>query len=313
MRRVAGKLSGLLRLPRGRDLRIGGISIQIIAPLEATLRVANPLYRPFLQDRAATEPGGRMAVRLIGDGWPAMQDAQQVFDTRDSWALFRDPSGCWLRLDRPGSGEPLWVARFKTGVSRVDLYCRFGSPDSRGRSTIDLPLTYPLDQLLLMHYFARRRGMLAHAAGMVFRGQAYLFAGASGAGKSTFSGLLVKSRTGKALSDERMIVREIRGKMIAFGTPWAGTAGIARAGQAPLAGIFFLKHGKTNRIEKLGPVAAADRLLPMISIPWYEPDTAAAIIAFARRVCAAVPCHEFCFTPDGMAIDSIREFAKKLS
>ncbi len=311
MRFGAGKLSGIVRLPRNRGLGIGGISIRVVAPVSATLRIASPLYRPFLQDRAATTPGERMSVRLLGDGWPSLQHAERIFDTRDSWVLFRDPSGYWLCLARPGSEEPLWVARFKPGGRRVDLYCRFGLPDARGRMAIDLPLAYPLDQLLLMHYFARRKGMLTHAAGWIHKGKAYLFAGVSGAGKSTISELLVKSRTGKVLSDERMIVRKIGKEMIAFGTPWAGTAGIARNGGAPLGGIFFLKHGRESRCEEMDAVAAADRMLPMISIPWYEPDTAAAIIAFSRRVCSTVPCHEFRFTPDSAAIDFIRDFIRK--
>jgi hypothetical protein len=107
-----------------------------------------------------------------------------------------------------------------------------------------------------------------------------------------------------------MIVREIKGGMVAFGTPWAGTAGIARAGCAPLAGIFFLKHGKNNRMEKLDAAAAADRLLPMASVPWYDPDTAAPIIAFAKRLMARVPAYEMRFMPDGSAIDFFRDFLK---
>jgi hypothetical protein len=113
------------------------------------------------------------------------------------------------------------------------------------------------------------------------------------------------------LSDERMIVREIKGEMNAFGTPWAGTAGIARSGSAPLAGIFFLKHGKSNRIEKLDAAAAADRLLPLASIPWYDPDTAAPIITFAKRIFAVVPAWEFSFTPDRSAIDHFRKSIKE--
>ena len=77
---------------------------------------------------------------------------------------------------------------------------------------IDLPLMYPLDQLLLMYYLSKRKGLLVHAAGMVLGGRVYLFAGVSGAGKSTISELLVRARIGKVLSDERMIVREIRGR-----------------------------------------------------------------------------------------------------
>ena len=204
----------------------------------------------------------------------------------------------------------MWIARFASDAGRVDLYCRFRREGKSGRRIIDLPLVYPLDQLLLMYYFARRKGMLAHAAGMVLKGKAYLFAGASGAGKSTFSELLVQAKLGKVLSDERMIVREIKGEMIAFGTPWAGTALIARSGSAPMAAVFFLKHGRENRVVKLDPVAASDRILSMLSIPWYDPDTAAPIIAFAKRVMANVPAFEFQFTPDRSAVEFFRKFMK---
>lgn len=233
-----------------------------------------------------------------------MATMKKIFDTRESWSLYADEKRFWAVYQPPLQAAPFWVAGFDRRASRVD----FHSPAADGPVH---PVAYPLDQLLLMHYFAGRKGLLTHAAGWVHGGKAHLFAGASGAGKSTISELLAAAETGKMLSDERMIVREIRGKMTAFGTPWAGTAGIARSGQAPLAGIFFLKHGKTNRIEKLEPAAAADRLLPMISIPWYDADVAAPVIAFARRVCAAVPCHEYSFTPGRAAVDFIAEFTGK--
>jgi len=227
--------------------------------------------------------------------------------------MHRDGKNYWLSLAPHRRENPLWVARFIPGVRRVDLYCQAEPREKNGKRAINLPLVYPLDQLLLMYYFSRRRGILTHAAGMVRGGKAFIFPGASGAGKSTFSELLVEARIGKMLSDERMIVREIAGTMQAFGTPWAGTAGIARDGSAPLAGIFFLKHGKSNRIEKLDASAAADRMLPMISVPWYDPDTAAPIIVFAKRVFALVPAYEFRFTPDRSAIDLFWKFVKKTS
>ena len=99
--------------------------------------------------------------------------------------------------------------------------------------------------------------------------------------------------------------------MQAFGTPWAGTAGIARDGSAPLAGIFFLKHGKYNRIEKLAASVAADRLLPLASIPWYDPDTLAPIVAFAKRLAAKVPVYELSFIPDSSAVRFFWNFVKK--
>ena len=292
-------------------MRIGGISFLISADSAIRLRIANPLYHPFLAGEEIGEEFREIKVQLKNDTWPQLDLKGTIFNTLDSWFIRRNGKDYWIHLAPPHLEEPLWIARFGSRVQRVTVYCRSLQHKKSEKRIVNLPITYPLDQLLLMVYLARRQGMLMHAAGMVHRESAYLFAGASGAGKSTFSELLVKARTGKMLSDERMIVREIGGKMIAFGTPWAGTAGIARDGSAPLAGIFFLKHGKSNRIEKLAASAAADRLLPMISIPWYDPDTAAPIIAFAKRVFAVAPAYEFRFTPDRTAIAFFWKFIKK--
>ncbi len=247
---------------------------------------------------------------MNGRRWQGME---KKFDTRDSWTAYRKGRNYWLSLAPLPDQEPMWVVRFTSGMKRVDLFCRARRQGKGDRRIIDLPLVYPLDQLLMMYYFSRRKGMLAHAAGMVHKGKAYLFAGASGAGKSTFSLLLAAARAGKMLSDERMIVREIKGKMIAFGTPWAGTAGIARNGNAPLAGIFFLKHGTANGLKKLTTAEALDRILPVVSIPWYDPEPMTKIIAFSKRVITAAPCYEFSFTPDNSAVDFFLGFQKTLS
>ena len=309
MRQHSGKLRGIL-LPPGGGLRIGGIEIAISAPVTARLRVSNPLYRPFLSGSGAVAGGPRISVRVFAQGWPKLLDEAATFDTGDSWTLHRHGDRYWIQLAPAGCSAPLWIARLERDASRVALYCRPAANVAPDRETIDLPLVYPLDQLLMMHYLARRRGMLAHAAGIVIAGKAYLFAGVSGAGKSTFSLLLAAARAGRMLSDERVIVRAVRGGLTAFGTPWAGTANIASPASAPLAGIFLLKHGKANRIEPLEPVAAADRMRRMIAVPWYDPDAAAPIIAFVRKACASVPVNEFRFTPDCSAVAFLKKHLK---
>lgn len=306
-----GKLSGKLFLDAGRNLRIGGVDLVISAPSSLRLRMADPHYRPFVVKAAAENNASLIPLRLKNDRWPEFRHRVKIFDTQDSWSLGSDDKHIWISLSPLPRDNPLWVARFDRRLKHVDLYCQAG-PQGRGkRMIVDLPLVYPLDQLLLMYFLATRKGLLLHASGMVRRGRSFLFAGASGAGKSTISGLLAKARAGKILSDERMIVREIDGKICAFGTPWAGTAGIARNGSAPLAGLFFLTHGKTNRIDKLDALSAVDRLLPVASIPWYDPETMAPIIAFAKRLLARVPAYEMSFTPDRRATDFFSKFTKQ--
>jgi len=249
-----------------------------------------------------------MQVRLKREGWPRLEGLEKAFDTGDSWSLFRDGSRSLLCLAPAGRPHPLWVAAFAPGAGNVDLFCPL--PEDGG-AAIDLPFVYPLDQLLLMHYFAGRRGVLVHGAGLKLGKRIYLFAGASGAGKSTFSELLARAGLGTVLSDERMIVRSLIGGLLAFGTPWAGTAGIARPGSAPLAGIFFLRHGLRNEILEISAGDAADRLLAMASIPWYDPESAAPIVAFIKKICAAVPCREFRFTPARSAVEFLRRGLSK--
>jgi hypothetical protein len=297
-----------------QNLAIAGVRFAISRDPRIRLRAGNSMYLPFIS--AAPKKGNEatIEIRLRFDGFPRLHGRERTFSTGESWSMFRDEKNFWISMAPPQHAEPLWIARFDRRVKRLTLFCRPVSP-APGKCKVDLelPVAYPLDQLLLMYFFAARKGILLHGAGMVWDGKAYLFVGASGAGKSTFSLLLAAARVGKMLSDERMIVRGIAGALQAFGTPWAGTAAIARNGSAPLAGIFFLRHGRENRIEKLAAAEALDRMLPLVSIPWYDPDVASPIIAFAKRVVAATPCHEFSFTPDRAAVDLFRRFMKKSS
>lgn len=297
----------------GHNLRIGGISFIISAEPAIRSRFASPLYRSFVVSAVLEKKNSTIPIYLKNDIWPEVKRRGKIFDTQDSWTMYRDGRGFWLSLAPVQQDKPLWIARFDRRVNRVTIYCQSLPPVGGKRKIVNLPIEYPLDQLLLMYFLAPRQGMLTHAAGVARGGKAFIFPGASGAGKSTFSGLLAEARIGKLLSDERMIVREIDGAMQAFGTPWAGTAGIARNASAPLAGIFFLKHGQNNNIEKLTAGAALDKFLPLISIPWYDPDAMARIIAFAKQVVAQVPAYELCFKPDRSAVDFFRQFIKKTS
>jgi len=260
------------------------------------------------------EESQTISVHLVLGRLPALERLEKIFDTNESWSLFRDDKYHWVSYHPALHPKPFWTARFARGTKIVTVFYQ-PQEAAVGKKRVEIghPICYPLDQLLLMYFLAGRKGILTHAAGIVRKGQAFIFAGASGAGKSTFSQLLAEAKVGKLLSDERMIVREIDGIMQAFGTPWAGTAGSAHNGQAPLAGIFILQHGPDNHIEKIGAGDALDKLLPMFSIPWYDPDTMPSIIAFAKRLVAKVPAYVMRFRPERSAADFFQRFIKNQS
>jgi hypothetical protein len=296
------------------NLKVAGVTFLISRHPSVRLRIRNPLYRHFLTGAPASKGDTGIIVRLQLGSLPPLERQKKLFDTGESWSLFHDEKYHWISYHPLCYQKPFWVARFDHKVKRVVIfYGPQGQPEAKKTKELGHPICYPLDQLLLMHFLAPRKGILTHAAGVVRNGKAFIFAGASGAGKSTFSQLLAEARVGKLLSDERVIVREIDGVMQAFGTPWAGTAGIARNGNAPLAGIYFLKHGLSNHLKKLAAGDASDKFLPLVSIPWYDPDTMSQIIAFAKHLVAKVPVYEMSFTPDRSAVDFFWQFQKKPS
>ncbi len=118
---------------------------------------------------------------------------------------------------------------------------------------------YSIDAVLrIVHtlMLARQGGFLLHSASAIRNGKAFLFAGVSGAGKTTISRLAPGDAT--LLTDEISYIRKLENSgtgYVAFGTPFTGE--LAKLGEntsAPVAALYLLAQGPENRIE---PVAAA--------------------------------------------------------
>src|SRR5579862_1617303 len=110
---------------------------------------------------------------------------------------------------------------------------------------------YAVDSVLrIVHtlLLATREGMLIHAASAVRGGRAFLFAGPSGAGKTTIARLAPPDAT--LLTDEISYVRKQGGGYVAFGTPFTGE--LAKLGEnvsAPIGALYLLAQGPENRID----------------------------------------------------------------
>jgi len=267
-------------------------------------------YEPFLGTAARCPEAIDIAVRLeLGDA-ALQRDLTTVFDTGESWVMSTDGDCHYLTLN-PGRlpGQQLWMAQIARDVTRVTVYCgeRMVSRADAGIAVTN-PMTYPLDQILLMHVLARHEGALVHAAGASIGGNALIFAGRSGAGKSTLSRLL-DGRPGMALlSDDRIAVRKVAGTFTAYGTPWPGDQGAALNEKAKLCGVCFLRHADTDRIVPLTPSQALQRFLPVVSVPWYDRDAVSGALPFVDDLLAHVPAFDLHFRPG----DGVAELAQQL-
>jgi hypothetical protein len=243
-------------------MEIGGLHFAISGNIANVLQEPNPVYGSF-SGKVNSLLGGRPAdirIRLQLGGMPGTENLEKLFDSGQSWSMFRDGAGYCLSLRPPAFKQPIWLARMNRDFTEATVYCseklvswRNGSPE------LSNPVSYPLDQILLMYILARRQGALLHAAGIDINGRGYIFPGKSGAGKSTITRQFAALGDKGLLSDDRIVARKIDDDFKAYGTPWPGDAGIACNKSMPLAGIFFINHGSANGIKEITPQEALAR------------------------------------------------------
>jgi hypothetical protein len=151
-----------------------------------------------------------------------------------------------------------------------------------------------------------------HAASALVAGKAFLFAGVSGAGKTTISRLAPAGVT--LLSDEVSYVRRDDGGYAAHGTPFAGE--LARSGEnvsAPLAAIYLLEKGPANRIDPVDPARAARAILANVLFFAEDAELVQAVFAAALDAAERVPVRRLTFVPDARVWDLIEREARGMA
>lgn len=158
---------------------------------------------------------------------------------------------------------------------------------------------YALDSLiriLLTMMLLPRRGFLLHAATVVRDGKAYVFAGRSGAGKSTVSRL---SPEGSVLTDEISLIRRCEGTWYAHGTPfWGEFRAAGRNERFPLAGIYGLERAPEDRVEPLTARDTLRALLPCVLFFNSDPEANRELLSTLVQLVEEVPCHRLRFRRD---------------
>jgi hypothetical protein len=209
-----------------------------------------------------------------------------------------------VELAAPSGGSPDDdVHVFRDGrewrIERGDFRAVLDARARRGRIRQE-PNPYSIDSLLrIVHTLALapEGGVLMHAASVVKDGRALVFAGASGAGKTTIASLAPQGV--QVLSDEVSYVRPAGDGYIAHGTPFAGE--LARSGEnvsAPLAGIYLLRQGPGHRVD---PVPAADAVRAILANVLFfaeDPVLVRRVFEGAVRLAERVPVRRLTFRPD---------------
>jgi hypothetical protein len=249
-------------------VEIGQIPIRLHTTDSTFCQLLEVRYAGFV--REWVPPQFEFDIFLVPPSEIATDDEVQVHTQDSQWSFQR------------GDFRAEWDGRSRRGWIR----------QSANPYSIDSALR--IVHTLLM---AREGGFLLHAASAIKGGRAFLFAGLSGAGKTTLSSLAPVDVA--VLTDEISYVRPEGDGYRAFGTPFAGE--LARLGEnvsAPLAAVYLLSHGAENRIESVKAPEAVRALLRNILFFAQDEELVERVFHSAFEFVSRVPIYRLAFAPD---------------
>jgi hypothetical protein len=267
--------------------------------------------------------GTTVRVRLPGAGEGLVERAAQRY--RDFLTVGSDTAASDLELRLALSGGPLpagvhpeWVDNpplaaegdlSAMGVRGDGFELDFDWERGRGRGTIPDALSH-LDlavRIALGVQLLREGDCLLHAGAVVRDTWGLVFAGASGAGKSTI--VRLAGETGcRSLGDDLIAFRRHRLATRIHGSPfWHGAPE-----SAPAGAVFVLEQAEEPRVDWLHPSEAVAPVLAAGGAPVDLPAVQRAFFEAISRVVRHVPAYRLSFRPDTSfweAIDARPEFA----
>ena len=249
-------------------IEIGGMAVRVNTTDQGFRAMLQDRYSGFLS--SSDNPEIEFDVELAKSGFADPEAEVRVTQRLGRWSLTRgDFRAEWEPAARRG-----WIRQAANPYS-IDSVLRI------------------VHSLVL----ARQGGFLLHSASAIRNGKAFLFAGVSGAGKTTISRLAPREAT--LLTDEISYVRRWGNGYVAFGTPFTGE--LAKLGEnvsAPLATLYLLAQGPENRIDPVAPGEAARSLLANVLFFAEDEGLVQAMFHSAFEFVSRVPVSRLTFVPD---------------
>lgn len=273
----------MTRLTGSTELTIGPRGGVTLAVADVRARLACELsgrslrlpgaFRPFLS------PGGSVDVDALVRLSPRLEPlaGEPLFDSKLHWRALRSRGDVYFELTYPPTGALYCRMRVNGGFTEAEILFDERAWLGLGGDASVFSLPHPLDQLLLAPALALRGACLLHACGAVLEGEAMVFAGHSGEGKTTLARLLAEEGV-ELLSDERVALRPWRDGFAAYGTPWPGEGNVVSTARRPLGGLFVLRKAERHALAGSSP-SLAPELAARAIVPYYLPQVASRALA----------------------------------
>ena len=245
-------------------IRVAGLTINIEEGKHPLSTAPLPCHYKFLCPPETEDNSPTLKLRfadlptLLPGSLSALRCRNEI------WELWQDQAGNHY-FTQPTQSPQRWVQinpDFTEGLIYGDFSSLAGRPF--------YPLEY-LDIVLVSNWLALRGELILHAAGIAWQNQAFVFLGNSGAGKSTLAADLAAATDAVILGEDQIIVRQIDGRFVAFGTPWHQDPSRCDPQGVELSKLFFLDRAAEQTITPLSGFDAAVRIMATAFVPYYFP------------------------------------------
>jgi len=235
----------------------------------------------------------------------SIREENKVFDSSTFWSFYLIQSQYVLVLRTPFPDQsPYCIALFKERFRIADIYYNILKVIKTSEGLLPHPLAFPIFHILMISVLAQGYGVLVHACGVADGERGYLFPASSTHGKTTMAHLWEKK--GTILNDERVVLRQNKGRLWIYGTPWNGEYEKVSPDGVPLNKIFFLKKAKTNRAYRQTELVGTSGFLSHCFLPFWDTDGMRFTLDFCAQVVFRVPSFILDFSPTEDIVDFIR-------
>lgn len=300
------------------NLKIADVIIQMQSEFaleqisEEGLRIRSPeRFNNFFYN-GTDKPEITIEINIV-DKMPETEDAEDIFVTyhfqngAENWRLLKKGNGYIYKCPAKNKQQVMFI---NEPFDRVSAYLL--PKENKGRVWNFTDIIYDFLQVLLINYFAlKKEGIFVHSIGVKdLNGEGFLFAGKSGAGKSTTARLWHRYSGAMVLNDDRIIVRRSDGKFFIHGSPWHGEFNDylqSRIDSALLEKLFFIYHSSCNTAARVSAKEAFSQLYPALFPTFWDKACLENIAFFCQDLIRGVSCYNLGFVDDEKIIEFIRK------
>ena len=142
-------------------------------------------------------------------------------------------------------------------------------------------------------------------------GEALLFTGPCGIGKSTQAAVWEKHENAEIINGDKILLSFKDGRLFAHGLPFSGSSGICKNRSLPVKAIVSLDKAKKNIIYPMKGLKAYKAVTEGIYHSLWSGELNEKLSGFALKICESVKIYKLCCLPDASAAELLKRELEK--